>query len=169
MTNTYIALSTITLATATSSVTFGSIPPTYRDLVLVANYGATSANTSLSSLQFNSDTGANYNDVFMSGNNDNTTSSGSSSAQTSLRVLRNFFDASALNQQAQIQFMDYSATDKHKSILIRVGSTTVGGGGGGVVATAGRWASTSAITTIRFFTGNTFLVGSTLSLYGIGS
>jgi hypothetical protein len=63
------------------------------------------------------------------------------------------------------QFFDYSATDKHKSALIRFGSgaTLVG-------AYATRWADNSAVTSIELIgnTGN-FLAGSTLSLYGIAS
>lgn len=170
---TYTPIASVTLSASASEVVFSGLPQTYRDLILVANYGATTAQTSLSQIRFNGDSGNNYNDVFMSGNVDNSTSSGANSSVSSIRVLRNFYDSASLNQTSTIQIMDYSATDKQKTILIRTGSTSVGTGaatGGGVLATAARWAnSASGVTSISFFTGNSFLSGSTFNLFGIVS
>jgi hypothetical protein len=62
------------------------------------------------------------------------------------------------------QIMDYSATDKHKTILYRYDRDTL------TRADASRWANTSAITTIEWdIQGQTFAAGSTFSLYGIVS
>jgi hypothetical protein len=64
-----------------------------------------------------------------------------------------------------IQFMDYAQTDKHKTVLMRTNRA-----GGGVSMIAGRWASTSAITSIVLAPdGGTFNTGSTFYLYGIVS
>jgi hypothetical protein len=67
-----------------------------------------------------------------------------------------------------IQLMDYSATDKHKTVLSRknqAARTTV--------AQASRWASTSAINKITVNVTQpdptNFAVGSTFYLYGIVS
>jgi hypothetical protein len=63
-TSTYVALATTTLGATAASVTFSSIPATYRDLVLVYN-GTTSANIGVD-VEFNGDTNsANYSRVFM--------------------------------------------------------------------------------------------------------
>ena len=57
-TPTYTPLATVTLGTAASSVTFSSIPATYRDLILVVN--ATTSADGIPSLRFNGDSGNNY-------------------------------------------------------------------------------------------------------------
>jgi hypothetical protein len=61
-----------------------------------------------------------------------------------------------------MQILDYSATDKHKPCLIRNGTVTVST----TIATAARWGNTAAINSLEIFTSNTFLAGSTFSLYG---
>ena len=156
-TSTYIPLATTTLASDTSSVTFSSIPSGYRDLVVVANTIAASSTT----LQctFNADSGANYSYVRMAGIT--SPQSISSSGDTSLTIGRNEADGAA----NVIQIQDYSATDKHKTVLGR-------GNDPGVIvqAIAGRWASTAAINEISFTVSGattTFKTGSTFSLYGI--
>jgi hypothetical protein len=62
--------------------------------------------------------------------------------------------------------MDYSATDKHKTGLIRDNGQQ--GSDLAVRAYAARWANTAAITSIQYFTtaGN-LNTGFTLSLYGV--
>jgi hypothetical protein len=62
------------------------------------------------------------------------------------------------------QIMDYSATDKHKTLLSRKNTSSVV-----VNAQAGRWANTAAITSIvcTVDSGATFSSGSTFSLYGV--
>tara|TARA_R110000822_G_C14927148_1_gene452116 strand:+ start:203 stop:526 length:324 start_codon:yes stop_codon:yes gene_type:complete len=77
------------------------------------------------------------------------------------------YTETALTSLFTAQLMDYSATDKHKTVLIRYNSVT-GTFAEGVVSFAGRYASTSAVTAIQVFnTDYDFLVGSTLFLYGI--
>ena len=67
-----------------------------------------------------------------------------------------------------LHFMDYSATDKHKTVLGRADVASGSFPGTEMIAT--RFASTSAITTIQvyFGTGN-IAAGSTFSLYGISA
>jgi hypothetical protein len=62
-----------------------------------------------------------------------------------------------------IQIMDYSATDKHKTALSRSNNAGVV-----VSAHAGRWANTSAVTSINIEAiGLLYQSGSTFSLYGV--
>jgi hypothetical protein len=162
----YIALATTTLGSAASSVTFSSIPTSVngialRDLILIANYGSTNANTGLSQIQLNSDTGNNYNDVFMAGAPDNSVSSIANANIGSIRFLRNFFDVNSLTQHGIMQLFDFSQTNKQKSVLIRNGAPDR------LILTSARWASTSAVDTLRIFTTDTFRSGSTFSLYGV--
>lgn len=98
------------------------------------------------------------------------TNSGSATT-TSIQLDFYGFTNTNLGQVATINIMDYSATDKHKTTLIRNGKQ--GGSNDGVEAIAGRWANTAAITSLEIFSitggGITFSAGSTFALYGIAS
>jgi hypothetical protein len=155
-TPTYIPLATITLGSAQSSVTFGSIPTTYRDLVLVIN-GTMSANSYIGA-QFNSDNGSNYSGIRMYGDGSNPYSS---TLSTTYAWFNDFFT----NRSTTIaQVMDYSASDKHKTVLVRQGSA-----GNVAGAVASRWANNAAVTSMKIVceAGKTFSIGTTLNLYGI--
>lgn len=154
-TPTYTPLATVTLASATSSVTFSNIPATYRDLILVGAFTGSSA-SSLVQLTFNGDSN-NRSRVAMSGG------TGGASSGTATNLAFNAVYGSNLSD-AIAQIMDYSATDKHKTVLVRVGNV----GNSEVGANAGRWASTAAITSVRVAPNDgTFSSGSTFNLYGI--
>jgi hypothetical protein len=62
-TPTYTPLANVTLGATAATVTFGSIPATMRDLVVIVN-GTTSSNV-FTGLRFNSDSGSNYTFVRM--------------------------------------------------------------------------------------------------------
>jgi hypothetical protein len=162
-TPTYTPLANITLGSAASSITFSSIPATYRDLVLVAN-GASNISNDFAYIRFNSDTGSNYSWVQMGAQSTGLFSS--STTTTSWRPTNLDFSGSRIISTVHI--MDYSATDKHKTGLIRdngqQGSDHV------VRAYGARWANTAAITSVQYFTtaGN-LNAGFTVSLYGIAS
>ena len=81
-TNTYVALDKITVGTATTSVTFSSIPSSYTDLVLVFNTSpAVTAGVDIL-MTFNSDTASNYSRTYVLGNGSSAVS-GRDSNQTS--------------------------------------------------------------------------------------
>jgi hypothetical protein len=148
-TPTYTPLATVTLGSSASSITFSSIPATYRDLVLVANK---SDSTDLS-LRFNGDTGSNYFRVFMI----DFGGAGASGSQTNTKI-----DIGGGNLTL-VNIMDYSTTNKHKTVLDRMNSA------GRVQADAQRWANTSAITTVLISSSSSFAAGATFNLYGIVS
>lgn len=160
-TATYIALANLTLTGTDSSITFSSIPATYRDLVVTIN-GKTTGNADIG-LRLNGDSGSNYSFVYMGGNG-STTASGSTGSQTSI-VLDAYFWRSSEISTCIAHIMDYSATDKHKTVLSRNNVA-----GGGVDAFANRYASTSAITSVEVrTTANAFDTGTQINLYGIVS
>jgi hypothetical protein len=157
-TPTYIPLQTITLGSAASSVTFASIPQTYRDLVLVIN-GAMPNSGGEPYARLNSDSAVNYSAVRMTGEGSNV----SSAAFTSNR-LGFFFTYGSELANVIVSLMDYSATDKHKTTLSR-GSQAAGRG---VAAWLSRWANTDAVTSIAIsHEGGDYPSGVTFSLYGI--
>ena len=153
----YVALANITLGSSAVSVTFSSISQSYRDLVLVCSVKGSGGNVS-PMLRFNSDTGANYNRVFMAA-----TYGGQSLNFTYLNLTDSANAGSSTWAQVTTDILDYSVTNKHKSSV----STSVGVNG--AEAVIGRWASTSAISTLQIFdsTGAQFGIGSTFALYGI--
>jgi len=156
MTAKYEHIATITLDSSASSVTFSSIPQGYRDLELIINgiYSAGAAPGSINAY-FNNDTGSNYPQVYMLG----TGSSASSGSNTNTQADLGFSGNETMQVIAQIQ--DYSATDKHKTVLSR-------SDGSRVEARATRWANTSAINEIDVFTTSAdFQAGHTFDLYGI--
>jgi len=162
---TYIPLQTITLGAAASSVTFASIPQTYRDLVLIFTPAVTggSSSTASSYIRLNGDSGSNYSHVVARGDGSSTGSTSFTDTGIDTRYYTNS-PGSLGASITQVQFLDYSATDKHKSVLSR-GNTAASG----VNMTAARWANTAAITSIQIVapSGRSWLTGATLSLYGI--
>lgn len=159
-TSTYTPLANLTLGSSAASVTFSSIAAgLYRDLVLIATATGT-ANTDMR-LRLNSDTGTNYNYVYMYGTGSSAISSSANLSFT--RVTIDMLSSAATTVIAN--FMDYAATDKHKTVLTRSGTASAS-----VDALAHRWADTSAISTIYLYPGSgSFASGSTFALYGINS
>jgi hypothetical protein len=157
-TPTYTPLANVTLGSTASSVTFSSIPATYRDLILVADCGVSSGAEAMA-MRFNADTGSNYNYVVATGNGSTTSSFAVSS--TIFARLGSIYTGSN-NFVASV--MDYSATDKHKTVIARGNSAA-----NLVAMVASRWANTAAITSVTVLpdVANTFTAGSTFSLYGV--
>jgi hypothetical protein len=159
-TPTYTPLANVTVAVAAASITFSSIPATYRDLVLVVESGSTIAGNDRN-IRFNSDSGGNYFVVEMNGSGIAPASSATSSRTSGYIGYNN----STARTTSITQLLDYSATDKHKTSLSRFtdGSSFTG-------AMCNRWANTAAITSVTVFpSSSTFAAGSTFALYGIAS
>lgn len=159
------ALATITLGSTASSVTFGSIPATYRDLrLIIGNWTSTAENTCY--VRVNGDTATNYSYVFMLGNG--SSASSNSSSATAAGLLIGGLEGVSLTEiiNGEISIFDYSATDKHKSSLARYNYA-----GRETSSSAARWASTAAITSllVRISPSGSFNAGTTFSLYGIVS
>jgi hypothetical protein len=154
-TPTYTALATRELTSTATSVTFSNIPATYRDLIFIwSGSGSTSAELII---RANGDSSSVYSRVVAQGNG----TSASSSAATLSAFYPKFISTSLEN--IVLQFMDYSATDKHKNALNRSN-----GAGSYVDMSAFRWANTSAINSLAVtLTGGNFAIGSTFSLYGV--
>ena len=159
-TTTYTALANITLGGSAASVTFGSIPSTYRDLVLV--HAGTTSNADVNTIlaRLNGDSGSNFFQVAMTGYAGVT----GTFTFTGTGVSAGLSRSSEVNVNTTT-IMDYSATDKHKTALSRHNNPTL------VRAVATRWANTAAVTSIVLVmdTGATFSSGTTFALYGIES
>jgi len=158
-TPTYTPLANLTLSGTAASVTFSSISQAYRDLVLVFYGNATTFQDF--NIRINGDTGANYSQMFMRGNGGATASNGTQST-TIMQCTVSSMLQSANKVQYLVNIMDYSATDKHKAMLVEGTNANVG-----TETMSGRWASTAAITNISIIAS--FAAGSTFALYGIAA
>ena len=163
MASTYTPIATTTLGSAANGITFSSIPSTYTDLVIVADYSLNVSNASLW-CRLNSDTGSNYSFTRLSGNG-SSASSGRGSNETQARITADATaQASSTRQTVTLNFQNYSNATTYKTFLTRYGST------GGTEAFVCLWRSTSAITSIniKYFDATAAIeAGSTFTLYGI--
>ena len=140
-------------------MTFSSIPQTYGDLVL-SIFAIPSATGKQMYIKLNNDAGSNYSFVYMKGSGSSATSA--SGTATDLQITEGVPFSSG--SPYFLDIMDYSATDKHKTVLSRGNSADAYG----VKAHAARWASSSAVTSITIpISSGTFEPGSTFHLYGI--
>jgi len=163
-TNTMVAIQTQTLGSATTSVTFSSIPQTYTDLYLVINAKAASAGNNLE-MQFGNgsvDPNANYSTTFLYGNG----SSASSGRVTGANYMYGDNMSTSNFIIERWHFMNYSNTTTYKTTLMRHDDA-----GNKTDAWVGLWRSTAAINiiTIDFGATNNIAAGSTFTLYGIAN
>lgn len=160
--STYTPIATTTLGSAAASYTFSSIPSTYTDLVIIANYTTSVANLDFR-IQVNGDTGTNYSNTYLLGNGSSTGSGRSSNAT----YVGEYFavGTSTNGNMTTINLMNYSNTTTYKTILHRMSSAEKE-----VTANVALWRSTAAINSVTMFTNSsTFAAGSTFTLYGIAA
>lgn len=162
-TPTYDLLASTTTTSTVTSVTFSSLDTLaagYRDLVFTIT--GQNSGTSPVSFRVNGLSTAIYSEVFAYG------SGGSASSDVYPNLTRGYFARvlSLANASASIkmELFDFATVDKHKSFLARSNAPT-----GAVEMTAGRVATTNAITSIEF--GNSgadsWTAGIKFDLYGI--
>jgi hypothetical protein len=151
-------ISSQVLGSTAGNVTFNAIPQTYRDLRLVISGTTTTNAVDALVMRYNGDAGSNYSVVYATG--DGSTASSGNQATTYLSAGVIGTSQSITN----IDIMDYAQTDKHKTSIGR-GNTP----GWGTRMLAGRWASTSAITSVQIFTEASLLfsTSTTFKLFGI--
>jgi hypothetical protein len=167
---TYTPIATNTLSSAASSVTFSSIPGTFKDLVLVCFGKRNSSDPAgygyVLGMQYNSDTGSNYSVTRIDGNG-SSASSDRFTSQTSLDI--GYYGAlgDTSFSTSIINIMNYSNNTTYKTMLNRMALPASGHS----TAEVGLWRSTSIINSINlFFTaGDNIASGSTFTLYGIGA
>ena len=163
--STYIPIATNTLTANASTVAFNNIPQNYTDLVLVCSARGTTVATSTSMYFTTNITGANYSNTWLVG-----TGVGAASSRYSglSQGYLGYISAASNNANSRgniiAHFMNYSNTTTYKSVISR-----------GNVAEAETDAyvslirGTSALSTITVGEGggNSFVSGSSFTLYGI--
>lgn len=160
-----VPLANLTLTGNQTTVTFSSISQSYRDLLLVSQLVMPTDNGNSFYYRFNGDSGTNYSWVQMRGDG----SSIFSNAATTQAQIASAGSISTVPTSAIFSVLDYSATDKHKTALLR--ANVMWSADPNVMAVVGRWANTAAITSLTIIlTGATgFAAGSTFALYGVSA
>jgi hypothetical protein len=162
-TNTHVALDKVTVSgTSTSVITFSSLPQTYTDLFIVANFQLSNSGDYVK-LNYNGETtGTNYSQTYILGNG-SSASSGRFSSTSQIGI--GYIATTPQFGFQKIDLMNYSNTTTFKTCL-----TTFANASDRVQADVGLWRSTSAITSVSLTaSGGYFLSGSTFSLYGIAA
>jgi hypothetical protein len=159
-----------TLASAAADITFSSIPSTYNHLKLVISGSSSSAsyNGAAFYVQVNGDTGGNYSFSTVAkyaGAGATMTLEGQNS-QTQIELGTIWCGQAVTNALSSIDmtFFNYKGTTLHKGMVYTGGSWTDAPGFG---TGWGRWKSTSAITSIKLYSGaGNFMTGTRATLYG---
>ena len=162
-TGTYTLISSNTLGSSASTVTFSSIPATCTDLILVVQASLT-LNAGDLALQFNGDTATNYSMTYLTG----TGAAASSGRETTKAYITCEWNSGVTTSQGNtahiVNIMDYSNAATYKTVLARGNHANTG-----TDAVVGLWRSTAAINSVLIKTANsqTFAAGSIFKLYGI--
>ena len=151
------------LPSAVSTITFNSIPSTYKSLQVRFNLVTTSA--TFGEIQFNSDTStANYAMHYLSGQGSTATAGGTASGTNG--YIKMFQNASVTTYPSVgiIDVIDYANANKNKTVKTLVGANN-NTATGSIEINSGVWLSTSAITSLTLLVGAGTYTG-TISLYG---
>jgi len=162
-TNTYIALTTQTVASPVSSVTFSSIPQDYTDLVIEISALATSNGVSPLRYRINGSSANYYSETVLVGTGSSVVS-GRNVAFPNFSLYWFNYLSSTTPRLVTINIPNYSNTVLYKNILTRFSDSSAEVG-----AFAQFYYSPSpAVTTLEFYTtAGTIAAGSTFTIYGI--
>jgi hypothetical protein len=155
------------------TITFSSIPQTYTHLQIrfvARNNRANAGMGGTLTMQFNSDTGANYFTHRLYGTGSALTSDTAGGPTTYIYACDINADSVAANifSVGIIDILDYANTNKNKTIKTMGGADLNGSGIAELIS--GQWRSNSAISTITLKDTNgtyNFVQNSTFALYGI--
>jgi len=168
----YELISTQVLGTAAASVTFSSIPSTYKHLQLRMTARSTTSSggyyATITKTIVNNDTGSNYAWHYLSGNGSSVQSGGSTSQASLLytgsiptsEVTAGIFGSTVLD------ISDYASSSKNKTFRTFSGSHS--SSATPIQFSSGLWMNTSAISTLTLSSNlGDLAIGSRFSLYGI--
>jgi hypothetical protein len=167
--NSYELISTVIASGSVSTISFSSIPSTYKHLQIrgAVRTASSSANTGCE-ITFNGDTGGNYSWHTLAGNGSGAYSEGQTSQSY---ITTNSFagNGSTTGDFGAIilDIFDYANTSKNTTTRLMGGHTS--DLGRQIRFESGLWFNTAAVTTVQFkgYSSLNYVVGSRFSLYGI--
>ena len=164
---TYELIQTVNASGSVSTITFSSIPSTYKHLQLRISARSTQASYGVDMpIRFNGDSGNNYagHTLYATGNQVNAENSTSRNSLWIQNLVANANDAN-ITTAFVIDILDYGSASKNKTARIFQGSSD--SNLQRVNLSSSFWNSTAAITSIDVSTAANFNSISRFSLYGI--
>jgi len=169
----YFPIATTTLAAATATVTFSSIPATYTHLQMrIWGFNSSGSDRTLY-LQLNSDSGSNYRNHYLSGNGTAASSGSEAAATTGILPLNTNSSQTGFNGDSTkasaviMDILDYANTNKNTTVRTLGGWE--GNGTGYAYLSSGLWMNTAAVSTLYFQLpySSSFGAKTLFTLYGI--
>jgi hypothetical protein len=164
--NSYDSIATVTVGSGgQSSISFTSIPSTYKHLQIRFVARGISGGGILTTL--NSDTASNYSYHNLTGEG-STASANSGANASNILLVRNGGIQTAANifSAGVIDILDYANTDKYKTLRTLNGGDA--NGSGNIQLESGSWRNTAAVTSVTLtHNGSGFAQYSSFALYGI--
>lgn len=163
----YESIATVTVgAGGASTISFSSIPSTYQHLQIrgISNSG----DASYIAAQFNADTGSNYSNHAIYGDDSGTLVAQATAPATNFFVSRSNYSAGNIFGTGICDILDYTNTNKYTTTRTLAGNDSNGTAGGVVFVSSGSWRNTAAVTSILIYpTSGSFRQYSSFALYGI--
>jgi hypothetical protein len=171
MANTFTLIGSTTLGTASSSITFSSIPNTYDDLIIYCSLRNAGPGDTDLYVRLNGDSANNYAFVSLRGSGTPSVSTNNSNTTNAWQQARAIGtpDASHAFSCTQIYISGYKSTSFTKAGYINTFMGRYGSEGNSIVGFSGQqWNSTSAVTSVAIFSPTQNLTASSSAyLYGI--
>lgn len=168
-TNSYESISTVTVGSGgASSITFSSIPSTYKHLQIrsIARDGSGGGTLDAGgNLIFNSDTGSNYSWHALYGQGTSATAAATASTNRILYLSAQSGATANVFTAGITDVLDYTNTNKYKTTRQLTGEDL--NGSGGIYLVSGLWMNSAAITSITITPTNPYAQYSSFALYGI--
>jgi len=170
----FVSIATSTPANGAASLTFSSIPSTYKHLQIRGIYkdvSTSSAQVAPLYIQFNGDSGNNYSRHNMEGDGATVTSLGVVNTSWIYIGLAGAVSTTGAYGASIMDIIDYASSSKNKVIRALAGANgNTTGTNYGVSLNSGVWVNTATITSVTVNAGNGgFATGTTFALYGIAS
>ena len=160
------SIATFTGNNTSSTVTFSSIPSTYKSLQIRINSmdGGASGGFAIN-MTLNNDTGANYTLHRVQGNGSAASATGGTGNSSASTIANAGGGAASTPAPAIIDLIDYASTSKNKTIRSFSGFDR--NSAGLIRLYSSLWLSTAAVNRIDLTGTNNFDTGTTIALYGI--
>jgi hypothetical protein len=157
--STYTPIYSTTISSAVDSVTLSNIPTTFTDLTISLEVQLASSGEDLY-VRFNGDSGSNYSTTWLRGISNAASSLRQSS--TGCRLSDGGSSTNGNTTQQTINIQNYSNATTFKTTLSRSNNASRG-----LDAMVNLWRSTSAVTSLTFYTSAGNISSGTITIYGI--
>jgi hypothetical protein len=169
VTSSFESIATATGTGSSNTITFSSIPGTYKSLQLRCNVLTTTDADAGLRIRINGDTGSNYSYHYLQKSGGGAVTAAGAASQSTIVVggsdLLSTYPCVSL-----IDIVDYASTSKNKTLRMTTGMSSNGTFNDTLAISSGAWFNTSAITSITIYTNGAsdyFSTSAKFALYGV--